>query len=151
MVRQSCTMVLVVVGLTATATGMLPAFTPGVGQAQRTPGDLARSSAMTSSLAAPDMNIEEMPQEASAQPLFVLAAASVLGLVLGLASGPQSAVASAQAGQGLDAPMRAGTMTQRQRDLVNISQLENTVKEVKVDFEKKANQTDKADRLEVEP
>merc|ERR1719222_880564 len=96
------------------------------------------------------MDIEEMPREASASPLFILAAASVLGLVLGLASVPQSAVASAQAGQGLDAPVRAGMMTQRQRDLVNISQLEKIVQEVKVDLEKKANQTDKADRLTVE-
>merc|ERR1719343_1408925 len=150
MVRQSCTMVLVVVGLTATATGMLPAFTPGLGQAQRSPGDLARSSAMTSSLAAPDVDFEEMPQATSAPPLFVLAAASVLGLVLGLASVPQSALASAQAGQGLDAPIRAGTITQRQRDLLNVSQIDKIVKEVKVDLEKRANQTDKTDRLKVE-
>merc|ERR1719188_1960239 len=105
---------------------------------------------MTSGSVASNMDIEEMPQETSASPLFCLAAASVLGLVLGLASGPQSASASAQVGQGLDAPVRAGTMTQRQRDLVNVSQLEKIVNEVKVDLEKKANQTDKMDRLRVE-
>merc|ERR1719277_379095 len=104
---------------------------------------------MSSVFGATDMDLEA-PETTAASPLFILAAASVLGLVLGLASGPQSALASAQAGQGLDAPVRAGMMSQRQRDLLNVSQLDKIVKEVKVDLEKRANQTNKTDRLEVE-
>merc|ERR1712060_499315 len=95
-----------------------------------------------------DMYLEA--ETIAASPFHFLAAASVLGLLLGLASGPQPALASAQAGQGTDLPMRPGIISQRQRDMIHLSQIEKTVKEMKVDVARRANAPDRAEKVKAE-